>query len=75
LASETGDDNARGITIDTMGESRMSKSARGFPSLAYEVVLDLFDEGYFICFVVRTMDDESRRFIVDEYLIILVQDA
>jgi len=75
LASETGDDNARGITIDTMSESWMGKSPRRFPSLVDEIVLDLLDEGYFISFMVGTVDDESRGFIIDEDIIILVEYA
>jgi hypothetical protein len=59
LAREAGDDDTRGVTIDTMGESRMSKSARWFPSLMYEIVLDLFYQGDFISFVIWAMDDES----------------
>ncbi len=58
-----------------MGESWMGKSSSCFPSFVDEIILYLIDEGYFVSFVIRTMDDESRGFIVDEDISVFVENT
>lgn len=49
-----------------MSERWMGKSSGWFPSFVDEIILYLIDEGNFVSFMIRAMDDESRGFIVDE---------
>lgn len=53
----------------------MSKSSSRLPSFVDEIILYLFDEGYFVSFMIRTVDDESRGFIVDEDIGVFVENT
>lgn len=51
----------------------MCKSSSRLPSFVDKIILYLIDEGYFVSFVIRAMDDESRGFIIDEDISIFVE--
>lgn len=51
----------------------MSKCASWFPSFVDQIILYLIDEGDFISFVIRAVDDEPRGFIVDEDIGVFVE--